>query len=81
MVQSTADAKVDYVLEQIETMVASEGGTLDVVSLDEGALKVKYTPGINEECPECVPTHEMVDKFLTASLGIHAPHISDVELT
>jgi hypothetical protein len=29
MVQSTFDAKVDYVLELIETMVASEGGTIN----------------------------------------------------
>lgn len=81
MVQITSDAGVDFVLEQIETMVASEGGTLDVISLEEGNLKVKYTPGINEECPECVPTLEMVTQFLTASLGIHAPHVTEVELS
>lgn len=78
MVQKTADQGVDFVLEQIETMVASEGGTLDLVSLDSGELKVKYTPGVNEECPECVPTLDMVTQFLTASLGIHAPHVTDV---
>ena len=80
MVQSTTDTSVDFVLEQIETMVASEGGTLDLISLDAGALKVKYTPGVNEECPECVPTLDMVNQFLTASLGIHAPHVTDIEL-
>jgi Fe-S cluster biogenesis protein NfuA len=78
MVQKTADQGVDFVLEQIETMVASEGGSLDLVSLDSGALKITYTPGVNEECPECVPTLDMVTQFLTASLGIHAPHITDV---
>ncbi|MDA0677256.1 MAG: NifU family protein [Chloroflexi bacterium] len=78
MVQKTADQGVDFVLEQIETMVASEGGSLDVVSLDSGALKIRYTPGVNEECRACVPTHDMVTQFLTASLGIHAPHITDV---
>lgn len=81
MVQSTSDTSVDFVLEQIETMVASEGGSLDVVSLDEGSLKVKYTPGVNEECPECVPTLEMVTMFLNASLRIHAPYVQDVEVS
>lgn len=81
MVQSTSDTSVDFVLEQIEKMVASEGGTLDVISLDEGSLKVKYTPGVNEECPECVPTLEMVTMFLNASLGIHAPYVKDVEVS
>jgi hypothetical protein len=80
MVQSTADTKIDFVLEQIETMVASEGGTLDVVSLEGSSLKIKYTPGVNEECPECVPTLDMVIQFLTASMGIHAPYVQDIEV-
>ena len=81
MVQITKNAQVDFVLEQIEKMVASEGGTLDSVSLDGNSLKVKYTPGVNEECPECVPTHDMVAQFLTASLGIHAPHVDTIKVS
>jgi hypothetical protein len=80
MVQSTSDTSVDFVLEQIETMVSSEGGTLETAMLEGSRLKVEYTPGVNEECPECVPTLEMVTIFLTASLGIHAPHVTDIEV-
>lgn len=81
MVQSTSDTGVDFVLEQIQTMVASEGGTLGAPTMDGATLRVEYTPGVNEECPECVPTHEMVIQFLTASLGIHAPHVTDIEVS
>jgi Fe-S cluster biogenesis protein NfuA len=81
MVQSTSDTSVDFVLEQIEIMVASEGGTLEVVSLEDNSLKVRYTPGVNEECPECVPTLDMVTQFMTASMGIHAPHVTDIEVS
>ena len=81
MVQTTADASVDFVLEQIETMVASEGGTIGSPVLEGDGLKVQYTPGVNEECPECVPTLDMVRQFLTASIGIHAPHITDIEVS
>jgi hypothetical protein len=81
MVQSTSDSSVDFVLEQIETMVASEGGTLSSTTLDGNILKVEYTPGVNEECPECVPTLEMVTQFLTASIGIHAPHVTDIQVS
>ena len=35
MVANTSNGKVDFVLAQIETMVASEGGTLELVSSDE----------------------------------------------
>ena len=80
MVQSTSDEKVDYVLEQIETRVASEGGTLNEPLVDGNSLKIEYTPGVNEECPECVPTIDMVRQFLTASIAIHAAHITDIEI-
>ena len=81
MVESTSDTSVDFVLEQIQTVVASEGGTLGTPSLDGSKLKINYTPGVNKECPECVPTLEMVIQFLTASIGIHAPHITNIEVT
>ena len=81
MVRSTSDASVDFVLEQIQAMVASEGGTLGIPRLDGPKLTIEYTPWVNEECPECVPTHEMVTQFLTAALGIHAPHITDIDVS
>ena len=80
MVELTADDKVNLVLKNIETMVASEGGCLNDVELDPPALRVGYTPGVNEECPECVPTHDAVRRFLSMSLRIHAPEITEVEV-
>ena len=81
MVASTSDAKLDFALEQIETMVAAEGGSLDLLAVGETSLRVRYVPGANEDCPECVPTHEQVTMFLNASLKIHAPHITEVKLS
>ena len=81
MVALSADPKVDFVLEQIETMVASEGGSIELLSADKSSLRIKYNPGVNEECPECVPDLGQVSMFLKASLWIHAPHIIDIELT
>ena len=52
------DPGVQTVLENMETIVASEGGTLNFISLDGDTLSVEYIKGINEECPECVPDHE-----------------------
>ena len=81
MVAKTSDGKVDFVLTQIETMVASEGGTLVLVSSDDSSFQVKYVPGVNEECPECVPTHDQVRTFMKVSLGIHAPQIERFEVS
>ena len=81
MVATTSNEKVDFVLEQIETMVASEGGALELVSAGDDSLAIKYIPGVNEECPECVPTLEQVVQFLTASLQIHAPEIQELDVS
>ncbi|MBA26919.1 MAG: hypothetical protein CL749_07365 [Chloroflexi bacterium] len=74
------DLGVQTVLENMETIVASEGGTLQFLSLDDGSLSVKYIKGVNEECPECVPDHAMVKMMMENSLSIYAPHIVTVDL-
>ena len=74
------DLGVQTVLENMETIVASEGGTLQFLSLDDGSLSVKNIKGVNEECPECVPDHAMVKMMMENSLSIYAPHIVTVDL-
>ena len=74
------DLGVQTVLENMETIVASEGGTLQFLSLDDGSLSVKYIKGVNEECPECVPDHAMVKMMMENSLSIYAPHVATVDL-
>ena len=80
MVATTADPKINLVLQNIETIVASEGGSLQLVELSPPALRVKYSPGVNEECPECVPTHDAVNRFLSTALKVHAPHITEISV-
>lgn len=74
------DPAVRLVLENIETIVGTEGGSLEVIDASTNHLSVKYTEGYNEECPECVPTHEMVQRMIVASLKIHAPHVHQLNL-
>ena len=77
---STNDPSVQTVLDNMETIVASEGGPLEFISLDDGELKVRYIKGINEECPECVPDHDMVSMMMQSSLSIYAPHVTTFNL-
>jgi len=81
MVATSSDAKVNFVLSQIKAMVATEGGSLELVSSDATSVKVRYIPGVNRECPECVPTLDHVRHFLGASMKIHAPHIAKIEVS
>ena len=74
------DAGVLNVIELMGTIVGSEGGSLELVDLSDDRLTVRYVEGTNEECPECVPSHEMVHQMMTTSLKVNAPHISGLEL-
>ena len=71
---------VTTVISLMGTIVGSEGGTLELVDLSGDKLTVRYNEGTNEECPECVPSHDMVHQMLAASLKVHAPDVSVVEL-
>ena len=75
------DPGVQAMLDNIEIIVASEGGSLEFVDLREGRLSVKYNKGVNEECPECVPDHELVERLFRSSMATYAPHIADIELS
>ena len=80
MATSGIDTSVQFVLDNMQTIVASEGGSLEFMDITDGRLTVKYNKGQNEECPECVPEHDMVREMMQMSLGIHAPYITSVEL-
>ena len=75
------DSGVQTVLENMQTIVASEGGNLEVLSSDDTSIEIKYVKGVNEECTECVPDHEMVKMMIESSLSIYAPHITSMELS
>tara|TARA_Y100001970_G_scaffold237900_1_gene298745 strand:- start:45853 stop:46095 length:243 start_codon:yes stop_codon:yes gene_type:complete len=74
------DSGVQTVLENMQTIVESEGGNLEVISSDDTSIEIKYVKGVNEECPECVPDHEMVKMMIESSLSIYAPHITSMKL-
>jgi hypothetical protein len=82
MPAKTHDPNVNAALENIERMVAGEGGSLDAAEfVDEFKLAVRYRPGVNEECPECVPTADAVKTWLTFALKRQAPYVTEVEVS
>ena len=74
------DPALRSVLDNIQVIAASEGGSVRFVESKGGKLTVEYTPGVNEECPECVPTHDLIGMMLKSSVGVLAPYISEVEV-
>lgn len=80
MVAGNIDAGIKFVLDNVQTVVASEGGSLELLELRDGRLSVRYNKGQNEECPECVPDHDLVHQMMESSLGTYAPYVKELEL-
>ena len=80
MATTSVDPAVQLVLDNMQIIVGSEAGSLEIVDVSEGRLTVRYNEGRNDECPECVPTHDMVHQMMTASLKVHAPHVAELDL-
>ena len=80
MDETEIDSQVQFVIDNLQTIVGSEGGSLELVDLRGGHLTVRYVEGRNDECPECVPTHEMVSQIMKTSLAMHAPYVTGLEL-
>ena len=74
------DEQVEKVLGLFRQILSTDGGKLDLVSVEDGTAKLRYTPGHNEECPECVLTPESLQAMIQESMQVHAPHIIKVEL-
>jgi hypothetical protein len=53
---------------------------LELLEFEGPSLTVKYFPGVNEECPECVPTTDAVLMFMKAALAVHAPYVTDLKV-
>ena len=74
------DPGIQMVMDNIQVVVASEGGSLEFEDIRDGRLTVKYTPGVNEECPECVPDHTLVRQMFQTSISVYAPYVKDIEV-
>ena len=80
MVAGNIDPGIKFVLDNVQTVVASEGGSLEFLELRDDRLSVRYNKGRNEECPECVPDHDLVHRMMESSLGTYAPYVKELEL-
>ena len=74
------DPGLQMIIDNVQIVVASEGGNIEFVELRDGLLTIKYHKGVNEECPECVPDHELVTQMFETSIPTYAPYVTDLEL-
>ena len=60
--------------------VKPEGGSVTLLSDDGGVLRVRYVPGVNEECAECVMEPEALGAMMKEMVVTLDPDISSVEV-
>ena len=70
------------VVEQFNEIVKPEGGSITLLSDANGVLRVRYVPGVNEECAECVMDPDalgamMKDMIITLDPSITAVEVED----
>ena len=71
---------VDRVVSEFGEIVKPDGGKLSVLSCDGSLLRIRYTPGKNEECESCVLAPETLQLMITEALHDHAPEIESVRI-
>ena len=69
------------VVEQFNEIVKPEGGSISLVSTEQGVLRVRYVPGVNEECAECVMEPDALAAMMKDMVVTLDPNISEVEVT
>ena len=68
------------VVEQFNEIVKPEGGSITLLSDANGVLRVRYVPGVNEECAECVMEPDALGAMMKDMIITLDPSITAVEV-
>lgn len=71
-------AGVDAVVETFDEIVKPDGGSVTLVAVDGSTLRIRYAPGVNEECATCVMEPDALAGMMQDMLKQHAPSIESV---
>jgi hypothetical protein len=68
------------VVEQFNEIVRPEGGSVTLLSTKAGVLSVRYVPGVNEACAECVMEPKALAAMMKDVVVTLDPTITDVRV-
>lgn len=74
------DMLVTRVLDEIRPMLTPDGGAVDLLSCQDGVVKVSYLKGHNEECMECVMPTADFELYLSDLLKERVTGVVAVEV-
>jgi Fe-S cluster biogenesis protein NfuA len=73
-------ATIEETLSHFQQLVVSDGGSLRIRDFDEDSrrLSVEYNKGHNDECMDCVITHEHLQVFISEALAARKADVAEV---
>jgi Fe-S cluster biogenesis protein NfuA len=75
------DVFVNQVVAELRPMLAPDGGSVELVSCDDGLVHVRYFMGHNEECADCVMSPEDFELYLKELLTERVPGFKELKVT
>ena len=70
----------ELVVQHFSRMVEPDGGAIELVSIEGPKMTVRYKPGTNEECQDCVLDPNDLRELIKEALERQDPNITEVEL-
>ena len=70
----------ELVVRHFSRMVEPDGGSVELVSVEGATLTVRYRPGVNEECADCVLEPDDLRALMQEALERQDPAITEVKL-
>jgi hypothetical protein len=76
------DEKITMVINTMKIATGdNEGVVIEPLGVDDGVLRIRYSEGTNEECPECVMQPDAFKDMVLRMCKVQAPCVLDVEVT
>lgn len=76
----SADFFVRRVIDEIRPMLTPDGGDVQLLSYEEGKVKVSYEKGVNDECVDCLMPPEDFQEYLLGLYRDRVPEVHEVEV-
>ena len=75
------DEKLDMVINAMRlTTGDNQGVVIDPLGIEDGVLRIRYSQGTNDECPECVMPPDSFREMVKRMCEMQAPYVDDVEI-
>lgn len=69
---------ITEVVSAMNELVAKDGGTIDIIGFNDRRLDVNYQVGVNDDCPTCLITPEILHDFILEGLRARDVPVDDV---